>query len=139
MSRGQPVLESNGYSSTNSPSPSNATTRSRIICPVAGTRNEPPSGPTGTLLQPLGQRLALGQLHHQKALAVVFLDTVQGGDVLVAERGEQFGLALKSRDPLGVPGHRLEQNLDRDLPIELGVLRTIDLAHAPDTEGAKIS
>jgi hypothetical protein len=46
-----------------------------------------------SLLDPHGQGLAFGQLHDEEALPFVFFETVEGGDILVAERGEQLGSA----------------------------------------------
>lgn len=49
---------------------------------------------------PIGQRQALDELHHERADAALVLEAVDGGDVLVGERGENFGLALESRDAI---------------------------------------
>ena len=43
---------------------------------------------------------------------------------------EHFGFALKARQAIRIAGHRGGQHLDRDGPLELGVDRAIDLAHA---------
>ena len=59
---------------------------------------------------------------------------MDGGDVRVVERGEHARLVLEHREPLGIPGERLRQNLDRDVPIELLVARQIDRAHRAGTE-----
>ena len=45
-----------------------------------------------------------------------------------------FGLALKPREPLGVGGERLGQDLDRDVAIQLRVACAVDLAHAARAE-----
>ena len=61
----------------------------------------------------LRQVLALDEFHHQRVLAGRFIDRVDRGDVGVIERGERFGLALKSGEAFGVRRQRLRQNLDR--------------------------
>jgi hypothetical protein len=50
------------------------------------------------------------------------------------ERREDLGLALKSRQPIRIVSHRWRQHLDRDLPFQIGVDGTIDLAHATGAE-----
>ncbi len=50
------------------------------------------------------------------------------------QRRQDLGLALESRQTLGIARHRLGQHLDRHLPPELGVLGTVDLTHAALTE-----
>ena len=52
----------------------------------------------------------------------------------MVQRGEGLGFALKPREPLGVGGERLGQDLDRDVAIQLRVARAIDLAHAAGAE-----
>ena len=78
----------------------------------------------------LGERLPWNELHHEEALAVVFLESVQRGDPRVVERGEHAGLTLESPQSLGVSGHLVGQELERDVPPERLVARAIDLAHA---------
>ncbi len=53
------------------------------------------------------------------------------------EAGEQSCLALEARHPLGIARHLRGQHLDRDVAAELGVARTIDLAHPAFAEGAE--
>ena len=48
--------------------------------------------------------------------------------------GEHFRFSLKPREPLGVGGDRVTQNLDGDRPLEVGVLGPIDLAHTARAE-----
>ena len=82
------------------------------------------------MAQALGERLPWNELHHEEALAVVLLETVQRGDPRVVERGEHAGLTLESPQSLGVSGHLVGQELERDVPPERLVARAIDLAHA---------
>ena len=56
----------------------------------------------GRAAQPLVERLAFDQLHHQRDDAVLSLEPVNGGDVGMVQRGEQSRLALETRDALRV-------------------------------------
>ena len=47
---------------------------------------------------------------------------------------ENLGFPAESRETLGVVRNDGEEDLDRDVPIEFGVTRPIDGAHAADTE-----
>jgi hypothetical protein len=46
------------------------------------------------------------------------------------QRGQHFGFALKAANALGVAGDGVRQDLDRDIPFELRVARSIDFSHA---------
>ena len=46
------------------------------------------------------------------------------------QRGEDFGFALKARQPVGIRRKRRRQDLDGDLTFQLRVRRPIDLPHA---------
>ena len=46
------------------------------------------------------------------------------------ERGEDFGFALEPGQPIRIPGDRCGQHLDGHGPLQIGVSRPIDLAHA---------
>lgn len=52
-----------------------------------------------------------------------------GGDVGMIERGPHLGLALKSRQPLGIPREGVGQDLDDHLAFELRIPRAVDLTH----------
>ena len=43
------------------------------------------------------------------------------GDVRVIQRREDFGFALKPRQPIGIGGEQWRQDLDRDLALQLRV------------------
>jgi hypothetical protein len=82
---------------------------------------------------PAPDGLAADELHRDERAAVVFPDLVHVGDVRVAE--------LRHRPRLADDGttHRCggpvaAQELDRDLAIELGVIRGIHHAHPPGAE-----
>ena len=58
-------------------------------------------------------------------------------DVRMIQRRERLRFALEPREPLGIGGERLGQDLDRDVATELRVARAIDLAHAAGPEGGE--
>ena len=58
------------------------------------------------------------------------LEAVNGRDVRMVQRGEDFRFTLKAGDSLRVCGERLRQDLDGDIAIELRVARSVHLAHA---------
>ena len=45
------------------------------------------------------------------------------------QRGADFRLALEAKQPFGIAGKGLGQELQRDIAIELRVARAIDLTH----------
>ena len=45
------------------------------------------------------------------------------------QRREDFGFALKAREPIAIGRERRRQDLDRDLALQLRVGRPIHLAH----------
>ena len=82
------------------------------------------------LLDPLGQRRALDQLHDERAV----LDAVDRGDVRMVEGGEHLRLAREARHAHGVPGEVFRDQLDRDLATELAVGGAIHLSHGAFAE-----
>jgi hypothetical protein len=46
------------------------------------------------------------------------------------ERGEDFGFPLKTHKPIAVRSQRGRQDLDGDLPLQLGIGGPVHLAHA---------
>ena len=52
----------------------------------------------------------------------------------MVQRGQRLGFTQEAREPLRVVRERLGQDLDRDIPIELGIARPIDFAHASATD-----
>ena len=77
----------------------------------------------------LGQIVALDEFHHERRDARALFESVDGGDVRMIQRGEDFGFALKTRQPIVVSRERWRQDLDRDLTLQLGVGRPIHLPH----------
>ena len=83
----------------------------------------------GPALQPLGEVVALDELHDEGAHAARLLEAVDRGDVGVLELGEDLRLALEPREAFGVLGEGLGQDLDRDLALQLRVGRAVDDTH----------
>ena len=67
------------------------------ICEPMRQRRRP-SG-SGPFVEPLGQRLALEQLHDEKVGRAVAADVVERADVRMVERGDGPRLALEARAP----------------------------------------
>ena len=57
-----------------------------------------------------------------------FLQSLNGSDVGVIQRGQQFGFALEPGDAIRVSGEFLRQHLDGDVPAEFAILRPVNLA-----------
>ena len=66
--------------------------------------------------------------------AVRLLDAVEVRDIRMIERGENFGLSLKAGKPFRVAGDVRWKQLQRDLPLQHGVGRSVDLAHPAGSE-----
>src|SRR5580692_1756425 len=58
------------------------------------------------------KRLALDELHRQKVDAVGFLHRVDGDDIRMVELREDFGLATKTSDTLGIVRHFAGQDFE---------------------------
>src|SRR5262249_17999991 len=71
------------------------------------------------------QRLALDQLHHQRAL----LDPINLSDVGMIESGQRPGFALEARHAVSVSREALRQDFDRHIAPELGIGGSPDFAH----------
>ena len=57
----------------------------------------------------LRQIVALDELHHEGGDARNFFEPVDGGNVWMIQRREDFGLALKARQSVGIRGERGRQ------------------------------
>ena len=78
----------------------------------------------------VGKRGPFDQFEHERHLAVLLLETVDGRDVRVVERGQDLGFALEPREARRIGRHRRRQDLDRHVAFQLAVARAIDLAHS---------
>jgi hypothetical protein len=70
-------------------------------------------------------RLALDQLHHQRAI----FNAVNVSDVWVIQPSKDLGFALEARQSLWVAGEGFRQNLERHVALQLGIPRAVYLAH----------
>jgi len=74
---------------------------------------------------------ALDELEDHGTSAVVgFFQSVDRADARVVERREDLGFSLESRQPVWIGGERLRHDLQRHVAVQLGVPRSIHLAHA---------
>jgi hypothetical protein len=73
---------------------------------------------------------ALDELEDKREYAVTLFETVDGRDVRMVQRGEDLGLALKPPQALRIPRKRFRQEFQRDIALQPGVARAVDLAHA---------
>ena len=79
---------------------------------------------------PLGQRLALEQLHRDEVAALVLVDRVHRADAGVVERRGGLRLPLEALERGGVLRQLCRQELERDVPAELRVFRLVHDTHA---------
>ena len=77
---------------------------------------------------------SLDDLENQKPVTVDGFEAMNRRDVRMIQRREQSSFTLEPCDTLVVIGERFRQNFDGDLALELGIPRTIDLAHATYAE-----
>jgi hypothetical protein len=73
----------------------------------------------GAPRESVGQRFAVQELEDERRDPVRLLDAVDGGDVRMAQRGEETGLTRQPRAPPHVGDERGGQRLERHLPAEL--------------------
>ena len=78
----------------------------------------------------VGERGSFDQFQHERRLAILLLEAVDGRDVRVVQRGQDLGFALEPREACGIGRHRRRQDLDRHVAFQLAVARAIDLAHS---------
>ena len=87
-----------------------------------------------TLCDAIGERPAFDELEDQKLAALDLLESVDGADVRMVERGEQLRLAPEARHALRIVDEARWQCFQRDITIQPRVARAIDLAHPSDAE-----
>ena len=76
------------------------------------------------------ERRPFDELHDERHDAVALFQAVDVRNVRVVQRREDFCLAVKASEAFGVRCERVGQDLDGDLPLQLGVRRSIHLAHS---------
>jgi hypothetical protein len=82
----------------------------------------------------LSQRRALEQLHHGVGGAVDDTEIEDREDVRVGQRSDHLCFAFEPRERGPILGELRRQHLDRNLAVELGIARAVDLAHAPGAQ-----
>jgi hypothetical protein len=86
-------------------------------------------------LQPGVQGAAAEELHGQEDLLVDDADVVDADDVGVGQPGHRLGLAHQARGREGVGlGAVGVEDLERDLPVQLRIVRAVDDAHGPGAD-----
>ncbi len=80
------------------------------------------------------QRFSLEQLRHDVGRALVGSHVVDREDVRVVQLPGRLGLQLEAPQPVGVGRERRRQDFDRDLALQAGVARPVDLAHSAGAE-----
>jgi len=84
---------------------------------------------------PLGQILALHQLHHEGVSSLGLFKTVDDRDVGVIQQREGLGFTLKPGHAFQVLREGVRQHLDRDLASQVRVSGSIHLAHTAGADG----
>jgi hypothetical protein len=85
---------------------------------------------------PIRQRLAVDELHHQQVPSVDLFQPVNRRDVGMIERRKRPRLLREARRPVAVRDERVEHELEGDLAIEPGVPGEVHGPHAPFAEQA---
>ena len=83
---------------------------------------------------PISERRPLDQLQHQSTGALAVLKAMYGSDVRMVQAGENLGFTLEPCEPIRISRKRLGQDLQRHLPVQLGVSGLIDLPHPAFTD-----
>lgn len=83
----------------------------------------------------LCQRLALDELHRDEVRPVRLLNRENLDDIRMIQGSDGFCFALKAGAAFFVLGQLIGEDLEGDLPVQLGVFGQIDIAH---TAGANL-
>ncbi len=83
------------------------------------------------LVQALGQIMARHQFHHQERPALVFLQTMDTGNVGMIQRRQHPRFTVEPFQPFPVACHALRQKLDGHLAVQAGVGGLPDHPHPP--------
>ena len=70
------------------------------------------------------------QFQDKRTGSLRFFQPVDVPDVGMVQRGENFGLTLKPGETIRIVREGLRQHLERHVPVELRISRSIYLAHA---------
>ena len=88
----------------------------------------------GSARDPVSQRFTLEVLHDEELDAVLLADVVKRADVRMVQRGDALRLALETLTKKRVARQRWRQHFNGNDPVEPGVARPVDLAHAARPE-----
>ena len=86
--------------------------------------------------QAVRERRTFDQLQHEGMYASTVLETVDGGDAGMIERGEHVRFARETCQSLGVVCEDFRQCLQRHVSMQLRVARAIHLPHAARAQNA---
>jgi hypothetical protein len=81
--------------------------------------------------QNFAKRLAFEKLRDKKADAVLLTDIVNGEDVGMIQRAQDFRLMLETMKAIGFRGESCRQNFQSDRAFETRVTGAVHLTHAP--------
>ena len=88
--------------------------------------------------EPVGQRAARTQLHHEERLAtgrgIARVDVEHGDEAGIGDRGHGACLAIEAPGQDGVAREVRQEDLDRDVAVEPVVVRAMDGRHAAGSE-----
>jgi hypothetical protein len=87
------------------------------------------AGRNRTLRDSISQRRSFDELHHQRLDAAAVFEAVQRGDIRMIERRQDFGFALKAREPIAIAGQFCRQDFDGDVTLQACIEGAVHLAH----------
>ena len=82
----------------------------------------------GGVNRPVSEGWPFHQFENECLCACCFLNAVDVADIRVVQGSKDLRLSLEPREPIRIAGKRLGQDLERDLPVQLGIGGLIDLA-----------
>ena len=80
---------------------------------------------------PLRQIVTLDEFHDERTHPAGFFEAVDVRDVRVVQGCEGLGFAREPSKPVRIVRKRVREDLERDIAIQPGIARAIDLSHAP--------
>jgi len=85
------------------------------------------------LVDAIGQRGTLNQLHHKSTSAVGGFESIDQSDVGMVEGSEDLGFASEPRHALSIAAKGVGKNLDGYISPKFWIAGTVDFAHATHT------
>jgi hypothetical protein len=86
---------------------------------------------------PLRQVLAFDEFQHERAHAAGIFQAVDMRDVRMIEGGERLRFARKPGQAIGIAGEGVRKDLQRDVAIQLRIVRSIHLTHSACAESGQ--